>query len=465
MKLHSKFAVYNTLSKIVIILVFVIIMPVVIKEVALINTDRQLQEKKKQVLFILANEGIPFFIEEGSADGYGSYNLLKEEFISLEEADSALRLDEIENSPRIVDEEVVDYRVLSYTFTAEGKQYLLEVARSLSTIHEIEATLRKLALITLIIISLITIVLDVAFTKYLLRPLGSIIKKLDATRDPASFTFKSVATSTTDFQYLDDSIHEMMNRIEHVFLKERQFISNVSHELLTPISIIQGKLENLLGNEDLPEDAALRLVEAQKTIARLKNIIRALLLISKIENDQYVLRDSVSIVSLIDEVVQEIDERLEAKEIVLEKVSIEEYTIHACNASLLHTMVFNLINNAIKYNREGGSILIRGNHTNAGYTLQIQDTGIGIASENIRSIFNRFKRLHKTDKESFGLGLPIVETIAKLHAIKIDVDSTPGKGSTFSLTFASNQNNRPLKKVGSSHLTTAVLESHRDRFS
>lgn len=461
MKLHSKFAVYNTLSKIVIILVFVIIMPVVIKEVAIINTDRQLQEKKEQVLLILENEGISSFIEEGSTDGYGSYNLLKEEFISLEETSSTPHLDEIENSPRLVDEEVVNYRVLSYTFTAGGKQYLLEVARSLSTIQEIESTLRRFALITLVIISFITILIDIAFTKYLLRPLKAIITKLRATKDPSSFTFKSVATTTTDFQYLDESIHDMMDRIEDVFLKERQFISNVSHELLTPISIIQGKLENLLGNEDLSEDAALRLVDAQKTITRLKNVIRALLLISKIENDQYVLQDSVPVVSLIDEVTREIDERLEAKEIVLNRECIQEYTLHQCNASLLHTMLFNLINNAIKYNREGGSINIRGYHTEDGYTLQIQDTGVGIAPENISLVFNRFKRLHKTDNESFGLGLPIVQTIADLHYIKIDVSSVPGKGSTFSLTFTSKNDSAPANKIIGSRISKAVLPNPR----
>lgn len=442
MKLHSKFALYNTLSKIVIILVFVIVMPIVIKEVALINTDRQLQQKKEQVLTILAGEGISSFIEEGSTDGYGSYNLLKEEFISLEETDSTLHLDEIENSPRVVDEEVVDYRVLSYTFAANDKHYILEVARSLSTIQEIESTLRRFALITLAIICLITILLDIAFTKFLLRPLKAIITKLRATRDPASFTFKSVDTSTTDFKYLDESIHDMMNRIEDVFLKERQFISNVSHELLTPISIIQGKLENVLGNEKLSEDAAIRLVESQRTISRLKNIVRTLLLISKIENDQYVLKDSRSVVSLIDEVTREIDERLEAKEIVLNREHIQPYTFLKCNASLLHTMFFNLINNAIKYNRAGGSITIKGYYEGDSYLLQIQDTGIGISKENIPSIFNRFKRLQKADNDSFGLGLPIVQTIANLHHIKIDVSSIPGTGSTFTLTFAADRSNR-----------------------
>jgi signal transduction histidine kinase len=439
MRLHSKFAVYNTLSKVVIILVFVIIMPVVIKKVAVINTDKRLQEKREQVLSILQSEGISSFIEEGSSDGYGSYNLLKEEFISLEETDSVWQGYHIEDSPRMVDEEIVDYRVLSYTFTADGKQYLLEVARSLSTIHDIESTLRRFALITLVVISLVTILIDIAFTDHLLRPLKAIINKLRATKDPASFTFKSVETSTTDFQYLDETIHEMMNRIEDVFLKERQFISNVSHELLTPVSIIQGKLENLLGNENLSQDAAFRLVEAQKTTTRLKNIIRALLLISKIENDQYVLRDSVSVVSLIDEVTMEIDERLEAKAITLRKDRIQAHVVEKCNASLLHTMIFNLINNAIKYNRDGGSIIITGDYSDDGYTLQIQDTGTGIEPENISSIFNRFKRHHKADHESFGLGLPIVQTIANLHNIKIKVNSIPGEGSTFSLTFTSNK--------------------------
>lgn len=435
MKLHSKFAVYNALSKIIIVLVFVIVMPVVIKEVAIINTDRQLQEKKEQVLSILDNEGISSFLEEGSTEGYGSYNLLKEEFISLEETDSALTLNIIENTPRMVDEDVVDYRVLTYTFTVDNKHYVLEVARSLSTIHEVESTLRRFALITLLIISFITILSDIAFTKYLLRPLQAIVNKLRATKDPSSFTFKSVETSTTDFQYLDESIHDMMNRIEQAFVKERQFISNVSHELLTPISIIQGKLENLLGNETLTEPGAVRLVEAQKTITRLKNIIRTLLLISKIENDQYVLKDSVSVISLIDDVVAEVEERLEARAISLSKENVQEYTLQNCNASLLHTMFFNLINNAIKYNREGGSIVLTGSHTSSGYRLEIRDTGIGIAAENIPFIFNRFKRLEKTDSESFGLGLPIVQTIADLHQIKIDVHSVCGEGSVFALTF------------------------------
>jgi signal transduction histidine kinase len=434
MKLQSKFALYNALSKLIIILVFAIVMPFLIRYIAIINTDRQLQEKKEEVIRMIESVGISSFIEEGSEDGYGSYNLLKEEFISLEQTDSAFA-NVIENSPRLVEDEIVNYRVLSYTFYAEGKQYLLEVARSLSTIQEIESTLRRFAFVTLLIISLITIVMDVAFTKFLLRPLNLIIKKLHAVKDPSSFRFKKVPTTTTDFRYLDTSIHEMMTRVEDAFLKERQFISNVSHELLTPVSILQGKLENMLGSETLSETAAWRLVESQKTLVRLKNIVRALLLISKIENDQFLRTEVVSINRLVDDVLTEIEDRLAAKEIEVDTESLEDYEADKCNSSLLHTMLFNLVNNAIKYNRVGGKIIICGAAAPSGYMLEIRDTGVGIPPELIPSVFNRFKRLHKADGESFGLGLPIVKTIAAFHDIELDVTSVPGDGSTFRLFF------------------------------
>src|SRR5690606_16271068 len=132
---------------------------------------------------------------------------------------------------------------------------ILEVGRSLATIHEIERTLQKFGLVTLLVIALLTTISDIAFTRILLKPLKEIVAKLRDTRDPTSFRFRKVKTNTTDFRYLDESIHAMMTRIEEVFTKEREFISNVSHQLLTPVSIVQSKLENLLSHHTLSEEA------------------------------------------------------------------------------------------------------------------------------------------------------------------------------------------------------------------
>lgn len=436
MKLQSKLAVFNAASKAAIVLLFVLFMPLLISYITTLVTDRQLQKKKAQVLDIIDASGISSFIEEGSEGGYGSYNLLKEEFISLEGIDPEAIEEGIENSQRLVDGEIVNYRVLSHIFEKEGHYYLLEVGRSLSTINEVASILRRFALFTLFAIILLTVATDIAFTKYLLQPLRQITGKLHKIHDPAAFRPEKISTTTDEFQYLDESIHDMMERIEDAFLKEREFISNVSHELLTPISIMQSKLENMLVSEELSDENALRVVESQKTLSRLKNVVRALLLISKIENEQYLKSDTVSVSSLAEEVAEEIEDRLLAKNIQLSLSLKNDRQLDACNKSLLHNMLFNLLNNAIKYNKAGGSIHVTSYWAEGAYALEIKDTGVGISEENLPYIFNRFKRFHKSDKDSFGLGLPIVKTIADFHNIQIKVSSVPEEGSSFSLLFA-----------------------------
>jgi signal transduction histidine kinase len=105
-------------------------------------------------------------------------------------------------------------------------------------------------------------------------------------------------------------------------------------------------------------------------------------------------------------------------------------------------IVFNLVNNAIKYNRPDGEITVTAQWVKSSYTISITDTGIGIAEEELPYIFNRFKKLKQSlSQDSFGLGLPIVMSIATFHKIGIIVNSEKGTGSTFTLTL-------PVKLTG-----------------
>ena len=104
------------------------------------------------------------------------------------------------------------------------------------------------------------------------------------------------------------------------------------------------------------------------------------------------------------------------------------------NKFLLFNLFFNLINNAIKYNREGGTITVEALKENDRFVVNITDTGIGISQEDLPFIFNRFKKLRQSlQQDSFGLGLPIVKSIADFHHIKIEVESEKNVGSTFKL--------------------------------
>lgn len=430
MKLKTKLTLFNTISKLVIVTLFVLLLPKVIGNINQNFTDSKLRKQRDKLLRIIRTSGIKDKV-------YAAYSPLKEDYYNLEEDTLSDRLDTIRTEKRRIEGDTIEYRILSYNFSVSNRNYLLEMGISQDTVNERTAPLQSVAFIILVGMIFLTIVADQLYSDYVLRPLGLIIKtKLIGQKFPNFGTYKKVETSTEDFQYLDISIHKMIRTIESTFQKEREFISNASHELMTPISILQSKIENMFESEDISDEIKIRLLELQKILYRLKSITKTLLLISQIENDQFLREDSVKLGDLLQEINDEISIRLQGKNITLNISIKEDRLLVKINKFLLYNLFFNLINNAIKYNREGGEITIHALHQNGHYTVGITDTGIGIGPEDLPYIFNRFKKLRQSlQQESFGLGLPIVRSIADFHGIKIDVRSEKGVGSTFKLVF------------------------------
>ncbi|HEK21971.1 sensor histidine kinase [Mucilaginibacter sp.] len=445
MKLQTKLTLFNTISKLVIVTLFVLLLPGIIESINKNYTDSRLIKQRDKLLDIVHKKGISNYIENG--ESYGSYLPLKEEYISLDEAEPGLHLDTIKDEKRIIEQDTIDYRILSHTFIAGKKNYLLEIGKSSDTIGETSGPLQSIAFLLLLGMVLLTILADQAYSNYILRPLRIIIRtKLLGKKFPSFTAYKEVKTSTVDFQHLDISIHKMVETIEGAFQKEREFISNASHELMTPISILQSKIENLFEQDDIADDTKLRLLEMQKILNRLKSITKTLLLISQIENHQFLKEDTVTAGSLLQDVYEEISIRLQDKNINLELGVSDDVELINVNKFLLFNLLFNLINNAIKYNRENGKITVTAKWASGQYAISIADTGIGIAEEELPFIFNRFKKLKKSlSQDSFGLGLPIVRSIADFHQIEIQVSSVQGEGSTFTLLLSPGLINATVK--------------------
>lgn len=420
----------------VIVVLFVLLLPVLIKNVNRSYTDSWLRKQRDKVLKLVKGPGIKNYIQNG--EGYGSYNaLLKEEYVSIDVDSANETIDTIVKERRIVEGDTIQYRILINTFKIDKQNYLLEIGKSIDTINETTTPLQNIAFEILLGMVLLTILADQVYSTYVLRPLGQIIKsKLIGIKFPRPTPYRKVYTTTSDFEYLDISIHKMIQTIESTFQKEREFISNASHELMTPISILQTKIENLFGSEEITDEVRVRLVEMQRILNRLKSITKTLLLISQIENDQFLKEDNISADGMIHEVYEEISIRLQEKNIGCELNIPSTWKFVQVNKFLLFNLFFNLINNAIKYNKEGGTIRITGYLENKLPVIEITDTGIGISAEQLPHIFNRFKKFSQSLKQdSFGLGLPIVRSIADFHQVRIDVSSESGKGSTFKLIF------------------------------
>ena len=437
MKLSTKFSLFNALSRLAIGGLLVGVLPGTLSHLALLTTDQRLQQKKEKVLRLIYRDGISSFIENGQLS-YGSYNLLKEEFISIEEIPAGPNINLIEDSRRAVEDEIVRYRVLSYAFRQQGRHYLLEIGRSVDSIGETERNFRRYAFYLLLLALGLTTLADLAFFRYLIEPLGRIIRRrLRDVGHPAAFNYEPIETSTADFRHLDESLRQMMRTVQASFEKERTFIADASHELLTPLATLQYRLDNMLGDEHLSEENQLRVVESQRTVHRLRAIIKSLLLISKIENDQFARSDTVRLSELVAEVSDEIQERLLVLELTLRQELDADFEFGPANRGLLFNLLFNLLNNAVKYNRPGGQVLLRGTFgpTDSRYRLEVRDTGAGIAPAQLATLFGRFNKGAEADADSYGLGLSIVKTIADLHGITVEVNSIVGLGSSFTLVF------------------------------
>jgi signal transduction histidine kinase len=218
-----------------------------------------------------------------------------------------------------------------------------------------------------------------------------------------------------------------------LFKKERQFIANVSHELLTPIALLKNKFENLLQNESLNDAAVDKIVSALSTLDLLKKVIANLLLISKIENKQYQADEIIDFQALFCDLIKNLQDRIEDKGLVLHN-NLKHHFAFTGNKTLLHILIYNLMVNAIKYNKPFGTIEIKDGFLNDNYFLSISDSGIGMDEKQRESIFKRFVRVSQ-DQEGLGLGLSIVESIAQFHHINIELESVIDIGTTIVLLF------------------------------
>ena len=435
MKLQVKLAIYNALSKGIIFAAFGILLPILTEQVVYDHIDKRLVARTDRIMKIISRGGINEIILEQDCS-FESYNIFKEEFVSI----TPLRNDmpppetQISNEQVLVENEKLNHRVVKQAFVYDNQQYMLRIGEGLGTIEQLNKAVVQFSLTLMILFIVVSIFIDIGFARLMLRPFNRIVKqKLRLPKNPSMYVFQPVKTSTHEFRYLDDSINELMRKTRDAFLIEKEFIANVAHELLTPISILQNRFENMLVEHELSEQAEDKVMESLKTLKRLSKIIKALLMISKIENDQFLKQDSADLDTLIEDVCHELEDLIQEKQIVLVKSMEPVAPVTPVNRSLLFNMIFNLVNNAIRYNNIGGNIFIRGERVPDGYRLQIQDSGIGMDGSQINNIFDRFKRFNPSDDQGYGLGLPIVKTISDFHGFSISMDSKPMKGATVTI--------------------------------
>lgn len=430
MKLFNKLLVFNLLGKGAFLLIFLMLGPYRLKYLVLENTDQELIEKKEQVLRLVNVGGIANFIsDENPEEGFGSYNILKEEYILLERATSNLVIAEpISIEKRIIEDEEISYRVYAEVIDIDGERYLLEIGKSLSTIEQIEDIFFQISIGILFLFLAFSFVVDFAISKKIMAPFNRIIqKKISRINEPQEFHDQIIPSSTNEFKLLDQAISEMMKRIQKSFNQERIFISHASHELKTPISVLQSKLEAIFGDENLTEKQHEKLLEMQDSLQKMKKSVNALLLLSKVNNAQYLKTEAVDIQKVCTDLLEDWTDIAESKGVRLKSAALEPFVFNDSNSSLCSMMIQNALSNAVKYVSQKGEVVVKGVRSGDRYLLSIENEGEGIDENLLAQVKNGMVFLKDITHEKSGFGLQIMHKIAIFLGVAIQIATENGK--------------------------------------
>ena len=336
------------------------------------------------------------------------------------------------------------------TFNVDPKALFPQFEQEIQETKE-DFLLRSVIATTIII--LLSSVCTYFLTKKTLTPLQKLTSEVSQIQAQNLSTQLAVPNSKDEIAQLTSSFNEMLTRLDNAFSTQKQFSANAAHELRTPLAVLQTNLE-VFEKKQEPEMVEYRqlFTMIKEQTARLSQLVGTLLDMTNLKSVPRT--DHVSLEELVDEVFCDLDPVAEKAGISIhfdDSSSQDLYTdVHTPDASalnnnirnitgsyvLLYRAVYNLVENAIKYNRPHGSVSVSVKQENGQAMVLVTDTGIGISPENQKKIFDPFFRVDKSRSRAMGgagLGLALVDSIAKEHGGTVKVLESSETGSTIAL--------------------------------
>jgi len=248
----------------------------------------------------------------------------------------------------------------------------------------------------------------------------------------------NLRSSDDEVGRLARTFDEMIARLDNAFRRQRQFTADASHELRTPLTAIKGQIDVALQRRRDPAAYRQALQVVNEEVDRMMRLLGSLLTLARADAGQIPLAfEAVSLPDVVGAAVEQVRPAASERGIELQLVSSPAVTLRA-DEDLLLQLLLNLLDNAAKYTPAGGQVTVGWNVDAGQVELWVRDTGIGIASEHLPHLFDRFYRVDRARSRAeggAGLGLAISRWIAEAHGGSISVESAPGRGSTFAVTL------------------------------
>lgn len=344
----------------------------------------------------------------------------------------------------------------SYATLRNERYRIVSVRDSLAAItaaypvRAVDETLQSLFAILLYSIPVVllgSVLLGWFLARRALRPVDVIAQRAQRITAERLSERLPVLQSNDEIGRLTAILNEMIARLERSFDQIRQFTSDASHELKTPLAILMGELEVALRTEISDDNVRHTLQSCLEEVVRLTHVVQGLLDLSRAESGQLVLDlHPLDFSEVVRDITEDVIILAEPKQIRVES-HIDANVQILGDSVRLHQALLNVIENAIKYTPPGGTVVVALHSQGDAAIVTVRDTGSGIPDDQISRIFDRFFRVDKarsSDIHGTGLGLAIVQWVVQSHHGTVNVSSTVGVGTTFVLSFPRY---RPLRET------------------
>jgi heavy metal sensor kinase len=273
-----------------------------------------------------------------------------------------------------------------------------------------------------------------------IAPVHSVIATADRiTRENLSLRI-DLPRNKDELHLLASTVNHLLDRIENALVRERQFTSDVAHELRTPLAALKGTLEVLIRKERRPEEYEEKISSGISEVNRLSRLVDRLLMLARYESGTVKpVLAPVDVRELAGSVLQRLEPFVEAKKLQV-RVDAGQAQFVRADRGMVEIMLENIVANAVKYSNGSGLVEIVTRQIGEATELRVTDHGIGMSQEQSRRIFDRFYRAEESrnsDIPGFGLGLAIVKSLADLQQVELSVESSPDAGTTVVMKFTS----------------------------
>ena len=324
--------------------------------------------------------------------------------------------------------EEVTFRVRTFKIGTNGREFLVEVGKPVEGLGEEVAELISALAIGFCGSVLILIAVSYIVAGRILKPIGEISSLAKEINDRSLDRRIPLGKSRDELYSLSEALNRMFDRLQYSFDRQKQFIANASHELKTPIASLRLFFEEAAHWIDLSDSHRHMLESQSRVLLRMSRLVKALLDLSALDLERTVEVQEIDLHALAEDIESELLPLLEAKKIKLNKSLPKHLRLNA-DEGKMRRMLINLLDNAIKYNWEGGQISVEGSEAEDRVSLTFSNTGPGVPSNELDKVFEQFYRVEKSRSQQHGgagLGLSLVRQIVALHGGTVTMESQQG---------------------------------------